>query len=128
MTQDLNHPPHWDVTNIYPSLDSAEFKADFELMNTTTDALFAYLDEYKIEKRATGPTETNPQKLAQILDHLVIELNELYTLYGTLRAYISAFVSTDSYNAEAMRAMSVFQQNGIRLQQASTRIDGWIGD
>jgi len=45
MTQDLNHLPHWDVTNVYPSLDSAEFKADFALMRTSTDALFAYLDE-----------------------------------------------------------------------------------
>ena len=68
-----------------------------------------------------------PRNWRRFLDHLVSEINELYTLFGTLRAYISAFVSTDSYNADAKRAMSVFQQSGVRLQQANTRIDGWIG-
>jgi pepF/M3 family oligoendopeptidase len=96
-------------------------------VNTKTDALFAYLDLHKVEKRVTNPAETNPQILAQTLDHLVSEVNDLYTLFGTLRAYISSFVSTDSYNTEAMRAMSIFQQKGVRLQQANTRIEGWIG-
>ena len=66
MNKDLSRPPHWDVTNVYSSLDSAEFKADFELMNTSTDALFAFLDEYQIKKQATSPIETTPKKLAQI--------------------------------------------------------------
>ena len=127
MTQYPDRPPRWDVTNIYPDLNSAEYQADFELMNTKTDALFAYLDQHKIEKRITDPTETNPQILAQMLDHLVSEVNDLYTLFSTLRAYINSFVSTDSYNTEAMRAMSIFQQKGVRLQQANSRIEGWIG-
>ncbi len=128
MTQDPTRPPHWDVSNIYPSLDSAEFKADFDRMNTSIDALFVYLDEHKIEKSAAGPTETDPHKLAQLLDHLVSDFNDLYTLAFTLRAYIGAFVSTDSYNAEAQRAMSIFQQSSVRAQQANTRVNGWIGD
>ncbi len=127
MTQAASHTPRWDVSNVYPSLDSAEFKADFDLMNTSVDALFAYLNEHKISKNAAEPTESDPSKLAANLDHLVESLNYLYTLYSTLRAYIAAFVSTDSYNAEAQRTMSIFQQNGVRLEQAQTRIEGWIG-
>jgi pepF/M3 family oligoendopeptidase len=127
MIQDPSLPPRWDVTNIYPSLTSDEFEADIELINTKTDALFAYLDEHQIEKRPTRPDETDPQEMAQILDYLVGELNSLYTLFGTLYAYINSFVSTDSYNVEAKRTLSVFQQKGVRLQQANTRIDGWIG-
>jgi pepF/M3 family oligoendopeptidase len=127
MTTDLNQPPHWDVSNIYPSLDSPEYQADFDLMNASIDALFTYLDENQIRKNTTESVETDPQKVAAILDHLIDTLNDLYTLAGTLRTYIAAFVATDSYNTEAMRAMSVFQQNGVRLQQAQTRIEGWIG-
>ena len=67
MTQDPNLPPRWDVTNVYPGLNSADYQADFELVNTKTDALFVYLDEHKIEKRTTSPDETNPQELAQQL-------------------------------------------------------------
>ncbi|MFC1997783.1 M3 family oligoendopeptidase, partial [Chloroflexota bacterium] len=85
-------------------------------------------DEHHIEKRAAGPAETDPQQVAQLLDYLVGAFNDLYTLAFTLRAYIAAFVSTDSYNAEAQRAMSIFQQSNVRLQQAYTRMNGWIGD
>jgi len=127
MTTDPNRSPHWDVSNIYPSLDSAEYQADFERMNMVTDALSVFLDENQISKNSADLAETDPQKLSAILDHLIGALNELYTMYGTLHAYIAAFVSTDSYNADAKRAMSVFQQNGVRLQQAQTRIEGWIG-
>ncbi len=127
MTQDSTLTPRWDVSNIYPSLDSAEFKADFDLLNKSVDTLIAYLNAHQIEKSTISPVEKDSQKLAVTLDHLVGALNEIYTLFGTLRAYIHTFVSTDSYNAEAKRAMSIFQQNGVRLQQAQTRIDGWIG-
>ena len=127
MTEPTTRPPHWDVSNIYPSLDSAEFKSDFELMNTSVDALFTYLDEQKIEYDTAGPAEKDPQNLAEIIDYLVAALNDLYTLVGTLRAYINAYVSTHSYNTEAKRALSIFQQSAVRLQQAQTRIDGWLG-
>lgn len=127
MKQDTNLPPRWDVSSIYPSLDSVEFEADFDLMNTSIDGLFAYLDEHRIERQAVDSSNKDPQILAEILDHLVGALNDLYTLHDTLRSYIYSFVSTDSYNTKAKRAMSVFQQSDVRLQQAKTRIDGWIG-
>ena len=127
MTHDPNRPPHWDVSNIYPSLDSPEYQADFAQMNNSLDQLFVYLDENQIQKSPQGATEHDSQKIAAILDDLVQAQNELYTLASTLRAYISSFVSTDSYNKEAQRAMSIFQQNSVRLQQAATRIQGWVG-
>jgi oligoendopeptidase F len=48
-------------------------------------------------------------------------------LTWTLRAYINAFISTDSYNAEAKKAFSNWEQIYVRLQRASTRVRGWIG-
>jgi len=127
MNQESNQLPHWDVSNIYPNLSSPEYQADFDLMNTSLDALYDYLDEHKIQKQPNGLVMADPEKVATILGDLVQAQNDLYTLFGTLRAYIHAFVSTDSYNAEAKRAMSIFQQNSVRLQQANTRIQGWIG-
>jgi pepF/M3 family oligoendopeptidase len=127
MTQNSNHPPRWDVSNIYPSLDSPEFQADFDLINQSLDRLSTYLDENHIEKQFDGPPVRDPAKLAAILDHLIQEINALLELATTLRFYIHSFVSTNSYNDEAKRAMSVFQQSGMRLEQAITRIQGWIG-
>ena len=59
MPQDPNHPPRWDVSNVYPSLDSTEFKADFDLMKTSVDSLFEYLEDHQITKNATGPVQTD---------------------------------------------------------------------
>jgi oligoendopeptidase F len=65
--------------------------------------------------------------LAEILNHIVAQLNTLMENSWTLRAYINAFVATDSYNSEAKKAFSKWEQNYVRLQRASTRFRGWVG-
>ena len=127
MTLNTTTPPRWDVSNVYPSLNSPEYQADFDLVNAQLDELYAYLDEHQIEKLPAPPADLTPEQVAALLADLIQTQNDLFTLSGTLRAYIQAYVATDSYNAEAKRAMSVFQQNGVRLEQALTRIQGWVG-
>ncbi len=128
MTQeDINRPPHWDVSNVYPGLESPEFQQDIDWVGSTLEALGAYLDENEIGQSPTGPQEKDPQKLALIADHLVQQLNALMEKSWTLRAYITAFSATDSYNATAKKVMSTWEQSYVRLQQATTRIRGWIG-
>jgi pepF/M3 family oligoendopeptidase len=128
MTQDINnHPPHWNVDNIYPGLNSPEFKADTELLLTTLETLETYLERYRIRQSPTDQIEKDPTVLVVNLDHLVRELNKLMVLSATMRSYINAFVSTDSYDAEAKKALSTWEQGHVRLQKATTRIRGWIG-
>jgi oligoendopeptidase F len=120
-------PPRWDVSNIYPNLSSAEYKSDFENLNASLDTLFNYLDENHIQSRPTGATENDPQKLAGILDHIIQQLNDILELSFTLMTYIRSFTTTDSYNAEAKRAFSEWQQSNVRLIQAQNRLRAWIG-
>ena len=127
MTTNLTRPPHWDVSNIYPALDSPEYQADFEYLKTSLDALAAYLEEHQIQKSDAGPAQQTPQEVAEILDHLIETVNDLSDLAQTMGGYIHAFVATDSYNTEARRALSVFQQTTVKLQQAESRMEGWLG-
>ena len=120
-------PPRWDVSNIYPNLSSAEFKADFEHLNTLLDNLFNDFDENHIPSGDDDPTEKNPKELAELLDHIIRLLNDILELSFTLSAYIRSFITTDSYNAEAKRAFSEWQQTNVRLIQGQNRLQGWIG-
>ena len=100
------NPPHWDVSKVYPGLSSSEYQADFERLNTSLEALLKYLDDNQIQKNSDGPAEKDPEKLAKILDYLIGQMNALIELSSTLRAYITAFTATDSYNAEGKKAFS----------------------
>ncbi len=126
-TEDSNHPPRWDVSVVYPSLNSLEFQADTDLFKNILENLNAYLDKNHIQHRTERPAEKDPTKLAEILNHIVTQMNRLMELSWTLRTYINTFTATDSYNAEAKKAFSNWEQSYVRLQQANTRIRGWIG-
>ena len=127
MTTDLNRPPHWDVSNIYPDLDSPEYQADFDYLKNSIDTLSSYLEAHQIQKSAAGPAQQSPEEIAGILEHLITVINDLNDLAQTMGSYIHAFVATDSYNTDARRKLSIFQQTMVKLQQAETRVEGWIG-
>jgi oligoendopeptidase F len=54
-------------------------------------------------------------------------VNALQRLYGTLRAFVHSFVSTDSYNTTARRLNSELEMLGVRLYQQQLRFQIWLG-
>ena len=48
--------PRWDMTTVYPALESAEFAAALEAANRELDALQALFDARGIATREPGPT------------------------------------------------------------------------
>jgi pepF/M3 family oligoendopeptidase len=119
--------PRWDLTNVYPSLDSKEFKAAVVELKSQLDELDKYLEEHRVEKTDSGSSEKDPAKLAATIDGLIHRLNEAQTLYRTLNAFIYSFISTDSYNTEAQKLDSQLDLQGVRLQKQGTQIQGWVG-
>ena len=92
--------PHWDMTTIYPGLDSAEFTADFERLGALLDGLDQYF---------TGLDETagaDADRLAQSAGELIERLNPAISLAITLRVFLNGFTAVDSYNTEARRLES----------------------
>ena len=118
----MTTPPRWDLTNVYPALNSPEFTRAFADMQTRLGEL---------ETIITGLEALNSQADIQGLKNRLgttLEFyNELLVLAGTLQAYIHSFVSTDSFNTEAMRKLSEFEQIGMTFEVLTTRLQRWIG-
>src|SRR5262249_48291832 len=116
--------PHWDMSVVYPGLDSPEFTRDFAALMGDIETLIALFDRYAIDKRERAPLD---EQAIAAFEQAVAALNKVFEHARTLRAYIFSFVATDSRDAQAQARLSEFQQGAVRLSQLSTRFTAWIG-
>ena len=121
--QDLGPLPHWDVSNVYPALESLELKSDIERVQHQLIELGEFMDEMRIRKGE--PVNTATAQAA--IDGYLQRANALMRRFHTIDAYIQAFVTTDSFNATARRMLSETEPIGVKLQQIGTRFDMWLG-
>ncbi len=119
----MTTPPRWDMSNVYPSLESKAFKAATKKYVALLDDLEAFLGN---EIAQAGP-KTSVKRLGQYLGEAIDRFNEVYELGGTLHAYVYAFVSTNSRDAVAMRTLSQLEQVQVRQRVLSTRFQAWVG-
>ena len=117
--------PHWDLSNVYPALESDELKRDIAQLKHDLDALQAFADAHQIRKGA--PAQEDDAAQAALNGYLDLA-NDLLKRFGTVRAYLHSFISTDSYNQTARKMMSEVDPLGVQLSQIDTRFTGWIGD
>ncbi len=119
----MTTPPRWDLTNVYPSLDSNEFEASVKKVKKQISELEKFFDK-NIDKTTA---KTPVKKLSGLAGEVVDRFNTVYELYGTINAYIYSFVSTDSRDMLAMKKLSEFEQVGVRMQNLNTRFLAWAG-
>jgi oligoendopeptidase F len=81
----VEHLPRWDMSTIYPSLDSPEFAAAFDAVLDGIDALAALYDARGVRRRADGTVDA---ALAAAVDEVLTRTNEFYRQYETVEAYI----------------------------------------
>ncbi|HZC04903.1 MAG TPA: M3 family oligoendopeptidase [Ktedonobacterales bacterium] len=117
--------PHWDISTIFPSLESPEFAAGFAAVVRRVDDLAALFDELRIERPA-APTPADEATVAAV-ERAITALNDTLAPYRTLSSYIYSFVATDSRNALAQARQSELQRQSVRLSQLRTRFTAWIG-
>lgn len=114
--------PRWDMTNVYPALDSKQFKNAVKKYKSSLDELETFL-----KKAAKADSKTDPKRLGKLLGEAVERINALGELAGTIEPYIYSFVATDSRNKEAMRALSEFEQMSVQANVLQTRFRAWAG-
>jgi pepF/M3 family oligoendopeptidase len=124
--------PHWDLSNVFPSLDSEEFKQTVADAGRQLDALEAYLDQHRVARAANGASggglaPLGAPALAAVVNGVLERLNALLRDWGTVQAYVRSFVTTDSYNDAARRWLSRLEQSSVRLRRAQVRFQGWLG-
>jgi pepF/M3 family oligoendopeptidase len=121
---DVSSLPHWDLSNIYPGLDSKEFGADVSQLKEQLDDLDTYMSERQISGAGVRPKDTG--ELAEIIGGFVDRMNDILRRFGTLEAYVHSFVSTDSYNTTAKRLESELEVLGVRLERQGVFFQGWL--
>jgi pepF/M3 family oligoendopeptidase len=117
--------PHWDLSSVYPGLDSVEFKQAMDQLQAQLDDLDSYLLAQQITRSAT--VNASPTELAQVIAGYLDRMNAALRLNGTLHSYLHSFVSTDSYNTIARRLASELDALVVRLERADVLFRGWIG-
>ncbi len=120
--------PHWDLSNVYPGLESPQFAQAVEHVKTKLTELEKYLAHHHIAQ-TTPETSLPPDSAAleQILSGYLDQMNALLRLHETLEAYVYCFVTTDSYNTTAKRVQSELDLVDVRVQQIKIKFQGWIG-
>ncbi len=121
---DLGSLPHWELSNVYPGLDSKEFKKAVEQLKVQLDDLDSYMSECDIRRAGSRPKDS--ARLAEIIGGYLDRMNDLLLLFGTLEAYVHSFVSTDSYDTTAKRIESELEVQGVRLERMSVFFQGWM--
>jgi pepF/M3 family oligoendopeptidase len=61
------------------------------------------------------------------IDGYLEEMNDALRVFQTLTAFVSSFVTTDSYNTTAKRLESELETLGVRFRKHDIRFQGWIG-
>lgn len=116
--------PHWDMTTVYPGLESPEFEAGFTSVIKAIGELKDLFDSKNIRKSASP--EITPETVSTF-ETVTERYNALADALRTLAGYISSFVTTDSRNDLAQAKMSELQMRSVELQKLGTRYEAWLG-
>src|SRR3972149_3318294 len=114
--------PRWDMTNVYPSLQSKEFKNAIKKYKSMLDEM-----EVFFKKASKADAKTDPKKLGKLLGESVDRFNALYGLSNTIGPFIYSYVTTDSRDKDAMRALSEFEQMSVQASILNTKFQAWAG-
>jgi pepF/M3 family oligoendopeptidase len=115
--------PRWDLSNVYPSLDSQEFKAAIEDYKNQVAAFEKFFNK-KLSK--TG-AKTKAKELAPLIGKAIDQINKIQSLSSTITPFIYSYVTTDSHDKLAMKTLSEFEQASLPMSQLLTRFTGWLG-
>ncbi|HEX9037027.1 MAG TPA: M3 family oligoendopeptidase [Ktedonobacterales bacterium] len=117
--------PRWDVSAVFPSLESSEFATGFEEVVARVDALVACFDEVGVDRLESPPVVDGA--LISAVERVINGMNETIGAYRTLSSYIYSYVVTDTRNAAAQARQSEAQRQSVRLAQLRARFTAWLG-
>src|SRR5215207_6636007 len=96
--------PRWDLSNVYPSLESNEFKAAIEDYKKQV----AGLERFFKNKLSKTDARTKTKDLAPLAGKAIDQINRIQTLSDTLVPFIDSYVTTNSRDTVAKKILSEF--------------------
>ena len=121
--------PHWDMTVVYPGLDSPEFETGFQELVAAIDELAQLFDAHNLGREQAGPMPAEQLDAATIalFEQALAQINQAREQASQMRGYIHGFVSVDSRDALAQAKMSQLQMQQVRIAKLGTRLIAWVG-
>ncbi|TMC97443.1 MAG: M3 family oligoendopeptidase [Chloroflexi bacterium] len=116
--------PHWDMTVVYPGLESQEFARDYSSVVRDIDELAHFFNTHHIEGQATVSLGADTIKTVETI---IQRYNTVLEATSTLSAYISCFITTNTHDSLAQAKMSELQKSLVTLKQLDMRFTAWIG-
>jgi len=119
-----NTPPRWDMSSVFPSLDSPEFNGAFDSVLTGIDRLSDLFDNEGIRKQGAQPL--SPELVGRV-ERVISAYNEFLDGLRTVSVYISCHIATDSRNDLAQAKNSELSMKMVALNKLSSRFTAWVG-
>jgi pepF/M3 family oligoendopeptidase len=119
-----NSLPRWELSGIFPSLESAEFGNELEAVTKEIASLSELFTRHDVRRREDAAV--NPD-FVRAFDLVTGRMNSLFDRLRTLSSYIGCFVTTDA-NSDLARALeSELDNRSVLLDQLHTRYVAWVG-
>ena len=116
--------PHWDMTVVYPGLNSPEFDQGFAHFSGHVADLVQLFDTHKVQAQPIGKLS---DATISTFETVTTRMNAILDEATTLGAYLGCFVTTNTQDTLAQARYSEFQQQAVKLSLLGTRYAAWIG-
>ena len=114
--------PRWDVSGVFPSVESTEYVEAVDDVVRRTEDLAAFLDARGVEGHP-GTGHDAAETLGEALERLNALLERMHVLF----AYVYAFVTTDSRDEAAQARLSELISHEVAVRKLEIRLTRWIG-
>lgn len=117
------NPPRWDLSNVYPDLESVDLEKDIQWVKEATRELRQYYQDQLVKIEPSSALEDINQAVSTMVD----KMNVLMEKAATINAFIQSYIATDSYDKQASRIGSQFDQVLVGIHQAQVLLEAWLG-
>lgn len=112
--------PRWDLSPLFPSLDSREFQAAWNDVKARLHALEPLFDRHEV-----GPRPMRDGDRAAFQE-ITAAINGMMEAFLPVRAFVSAHVDTDSTNQAAQAKLSELQKMFLAYERLRPRLTAWL--
>ncbi len=113
--------PHWDMTTIYPSVESPEFAAAVVKLKAQIDAL-----EVQAEHLPAGGGTIDDATVTRF-EAIIGALDEALALAMLNESFVYGYISTNSRDEAAQAKESELRLLYSRMSKIETRLTAWVG-
>lgn len=116
--------PRWDLSALFPGLDSPEFAEGFDRLLSGIEDLVELFDEVGVCAASASRSEAVP---LVDFERVLNALNDVSQRLESMGSYLYGCISTDSRNELAQARFSQFQERAVALDKLQTRFTAWVG-